>query len=461
MVLHSGDRIGVVKVVLTVYFRVAAGGAILLNRELMEDLGDKSAIQVIEISLPRRKGELVRVPRTFLTSPLFAATKQTGPREVLVRITAGDEVFEQRFLIGGFHPMDPALKPPALDTRHATALFSLLAFRTEYDDAQLIRFSFNEFCHKYAQSNGGRYSRDIKKILRDLMDSYIRVTDVKTNIDHEYRLIERIDIEKRPPRRRDSRLALSNQKEMWFNGCTLSREFADILGRDKELQSLRIDVFNSIRSGLAQAIYLYIPSRAHFCTKDAPFEITLTNLLRQVGARIPKYKSKRAEVFTKNKNPVIEQLDGLETLWGVFRVKLKERNDGTDWKLQAWEEKNRKPNSTGWTKTKLYAAYLKSGRPVAYFHQALSSIPSLDEYELDLLTSGNVIVGKNRRFFEAAKAILKPCLFRELLHEAKGAEMEGQKATKNQTARLIHRIMKTIASPAKPISKASRMDLDS
>ena len=44
------------------------------------------------------------------------------------------------------------------------------------------------------------------------MDSYIRVTDIKTKISHQYRLIERIDIEGRPPRRKDLRLATSNRK---------------------------------------------------------------------------------------------------------------------------------------------------------------------------------------------------------------------------------------------------------
>jgi hypothetical protein len=196
-----------------------------------------------------RKSEVVLAPADYFLGPVFAATKQTGAREV----TIGD----RRYLIGGFHPMRPELRPPALDVRHARAVFSLLSFRVPIDDTRLIRFSFNELCLKYAQTNGGRYAREIKKIVADLMDSYIRVTDLNTNIDHGYRLIERIDIEKRPPRRRDSRIATSSQKEMWFNGCTLSPEFYGLLNRVTELQHLKLNVFTSIRSPLAQAIYLY------------------------------------------------------------------------------------------------------------------------------------------------------------------------------------------------------------
>ena len=343
--------------------------------------------------------------------------------------------------------MDAEVHPPALDVRHARAIFSLLSFRDEYYDTRLIRFSFNEFCRCYARTNGGRYSRAIKKILRDLMDSYIRVTDIKTGIAHEYRLIERIDIEKRPIRRKDSSLARSPQLEMWFHSCTLSPEFCGLLGRIAELQHLKLDVFNAIRAPLAQAIYLYIPSRAHHHTANDPFEITLTNLLQQVSATVPKHKSRRKELFTKNHNPILRQLDGLETLAGRFRVRLAETTDESDWKLQAWIEKSAKKQIFQAGSSKLATVYLKSGRPREYLDRALADIQPLSGYEIDLLTTANVEIGRNRRFFEMAKAILKEPRFVGLLAEAKGDEQEGRKATKNPTARLIYRIMEAIATP--------------
>ena len=78
-----------------------------------------------------------------------------------------------------------------------------MSFRKNGENTQLIRLSFNEFCRRYANSNGGRYARAIKKVLRDRTDSFIRVTDARTGIGHQYRLIERIDIETHPPRRRE------------------------------------------------------------------------------------------------------------------------------------------------------------------------------------------------------------------------------------------------------------------
>ncbi len=419
----------------------------------MEDRGGSSAAK--QLTHEYRRANLVLAPKDYFLGPVFAATPQTGAREVTV--------LDRLYQIGGFHPMDADVHPPALDVRHARAIFSLLSFRDKNDKSgsRLIRFSFNELCRCYAQTNGGRYARAIKKIVKDLMDSYIRVTDIKSGVAHEYRLIERIDIEKRPIRRKDARLARSPQLEMWFNGCTLSPEFFGLLSHIKELQHLKLDVFNSIRSPLAQAIYLYIPSRAHHHSEDKPFEITLTNLLQQVSFPVPTVNWIRKKLFTQNGDPIINQLDGIETLKGIFRVRLAPTSDRKDWKLQSWVEKNELKSPSSGKSSKLVTAYLKSGRSRESFDQALSNIPSLSSYEIDLLEAGKVVIGKNRRFFEMAKALLKEPLFDELLAEAKGNEKEGRKAINNPTARLIHRIMEAIETPATTRHSGSQTGLDS
>lgn len=391
------------------------------------------------------RAELVAAPKDYFLGPVFAATKQTGPREV----TIGD----RRYQVGGFHPIMRNLSPPALDVRHARAIFALLSFRDPFadDETRLIRFSFNEFCRRYANSNGGRYSRAIAEIVHDLMDSYIRVTDLKTGKAHSYRLIERVDIEDRPIRRKDADLAKSpHQLEMWFNGCTLSPEFAGLLNRISELQHLKLKVFTAIRSPLAQSIYLYIPSRAYHHDEANPFEINLSTLLQQVSFPIPHHKSKRKELFTKHHEEgrsIFQQLDGIETLSGKFRVALAETADGAEWKLQAWVEKQLKKSKPTSDNSKIFAAYLKSGRPRELFDLALSSIPELTGYETDLLETAKIKLDGSRRFFEMAKALLKEARFHNLLSEAKGDALEGRKVTKNPTARLIDRIMKAISAP--------------
>ena len=378
-------------------------------------------------------------PRDYFLGPIFAAARQTGQREVTIG--------ERRYLIGGFHPMRRNFTPPALDVRHARAIFCLLSFRDPFSPTRLIRFSFNEFCRRYANSNGGRYARAIADIVADLLDSYIRVTDLKTQIAHQYRLIEHIDIETRPIRRKDAKLADPGQLEMWFNGCTLSSEFHGMLHRIAELQHLNLGVFTNISSPLAQAIYLYIPSRAYHHSANDPFEISLTKLLQQVSFPIPPQKSRRRQIFTQNRHPILEQLNGVETLSGRFRVGLTETNDGTDWKLQAWIEKAPRKIEPAGRDSKLINAYLKSGRSRAYLDQALGTMEPLSDYERDLLQAAEVRLAGNERFFELAKALLKPVRFIGLLAEAKGDALEGRKAIKNPTARLIYRIMETVSGP--------------
>lgn len=386
----------------------------------------------------------IQAPKDYFLGPVFAATKQTGRREV----TIGDT----HYLIGGFHPLRANFYPPALDVRHARAIFTLLSFRDpEKPPTQLITFPFNEFCRRYANSSGGRYMRDIKNILGEIVDSFIQVTNVNTKIATSYRIIERVEIRAPAIKRRDSRMAKSPQMEFGYNSCTLSPEFCGLLGNIVELRHLKLSVFTQIRSPLAQAIYLYIPSRAAHHSEHDPFEISLTKLFEQVSFPIPGQKSKRKQVFTKheeNGHSILQQLDNKETLTGRFRVRLDETSNCADWKLQSWVEKTASKRVLG--STKLEADYLQSGRTPDQLRQVLANIQPLTDHELELLTLAKIEVAPNLRFFEKAKAMLRPSKFHSLLHEAKGDEQEGRRATKNQTARLIHRIREAIPEFARP-----------
>jgi len=395
------------------------------------------------------RSRLLLVPKKFLISPFFAASPQAGERKV----TVGNFHFH----IGGFNPLNPNSHPPALDVRHARLLFSLLSCRQNSDDnTQLVRFSFNQICQLYANSNGGRYSRAIRSLFDNLVTAFIRITEIDTGIARTYRLIERVAIEERPIRRKDAKLATSGQMEMWFNSCTLSKEFADLLGKAEELQHLRFDVFNSIRAPLAQAIYLYIPSRAHHCTEAKPFEIGLTTLLRQVSSTVPMHKSRRKELFTKNRNSILKQLDGLKTLNGVFRVRLTETNSGDDYKLQAWEERKQHKSNLFTRKSALIDDWVASGHTLEELEQRLAQVEPMSEYEIDLLEKAAVRLEGNEPFFRMAKAMLGTARFAELLAEAKGDEIEGRVAKKNPTARLIWRVRTAIKSQKVTLSAGDK-----
>ena len=248
---------------------------------------------------------------------------------------------------------------------------------------------------------------------------------------------------------------------MFFNGCTLSPEFAGVLDGIAELQRLKLNVFTSIRAPLAQAIYLYIPSRAYYRTEEKPFEITLTNLLKEVSYPETKYRSVRYKIFTQRENigqSIIQQLDGLEMVKGIFRVRLVKTNDGDDYKLLAWSEHHQQQKSLP-KNSKLFAAWCTSGRPQAEFQERLENAIPLDGHELELLEKAAIRVDGNERFLIIAKALLLRSQFLELLHEAKGDELEGRMAKKNPTARLIWRIKSAIKSPiSAPQSRRGGLD---
>jgi hypothetical protein len=113
----------------------------------------------------------------------------------------------------------------------------------------------------------------------------------------------------------------------------------------------------------------------------------------------------------------------------------------------AWVERNVRKTGAGDVNSKLISGYLNSGRPRELLNQALADVQPLTTYEEDLLRVAQVEVEKSRRFFELAKAILRPTRFVAILAEAKGDALEGRQATKNPTARIIWRIREAISSP--------------
>jgi len=71
--------------------------------------------------LQESSSELVLAPKDFFVAPIFAATKQAGPRQVTVRVNHNGSLIEKQYFMGGFHPLRPNHPPPALDVRHGRA----------------------------------------------------------------------------------------------------------------------------------------------------------------------------------------------------------------------------------------------------------------------------------------------------------------------------------------------------
>ena len=267
----------------------------------------------------------VQVPKDYLRGPIFASCKQKVGRTIVIKKC--DKIYE----IGGFEPIPGTGKPcPALDIRHGRALFTMLTFykSSVEDEPAKIRFSLKQFCKRYANvssSVGGKDIKVIKELLSDLLNCWFRVTHPNGE-KICYRILTRVVI------RSKSR----SREELWLDEVELDPEFYKLLTDYTELSGIDLKVLASISSALAQAIYVYIPSRIVYRTEENRFEIGLINLLREVGHTVPSHKSLRKQLFTQNKKCVIDQLDGLPFMRGILRVNLAETKDCDDYKLLFW-----------------------------------------------------------------------------------------------------------------------------
>ena len=188
--------------------------------------------------MPKQEPIIPLVPREMIVAPFFAAVKQTQAREIVVD--------GKRWVIGLDHPTKRR-SSPALDMRHGRACFTLLSFRDRMENGREIFFSMNEFCHRYASSQGGRYASDILNVLFDLQETWVarEIDDGKVEY---FQILGDIKIHQKTARRHDALKALAMQQEMWLDRVTLSPEFFGLLKRWEELARICLHVLTSIRS---------------------------------------------------------------------------------------------------------------------------------------------------------------------------------------------------------------------
>jgi hypothetical protein len=399
--------------------------------------------------LPTRKQLTPVVPKDFVTAPFFTARKTLGPRALTIN--------DVQWTIGIPQP-DGRRESPALDMRHGRACFALLSFRDRLQGRD-IHFSLNEFCHRYAQSQGGRYSREILTILFDLRETWVRREILKPdntaenknphkNYDKEFTIIGEILVARKPIRRKDAIRRLA-QKELWLDRVSLTPEFFKLFDDWEQLARIRLDVVTALTSPTAQALYTFIPSRAVYHSKSDPFKIRLALLLEQIALPVPPQKSVRKKIFTQHRTSVIAQLDGKEVLDGVLRVSLAETKDGTDYNFLAWVEKGAKANPELPTasKSKLLDTWRASGRSKQEFDRRIKQVQPLSDYHKEMLQKSRAILDGNERFFQLAAALLGQGKFEQILSEAKGDALEGSPGH-NPTGRLIYRLMDALGKPA-------------
>lgn len=394
--------------------------------------------------MKKNRNEYPIVPKDFITAPIFASKPQTKSRQV----TVGDKIYT----IGGFKPISEDSPPcPALNIKHGKALFAILSFYDNEDETSVVRFSIREFCRRFAAMNwSGRYARDVRSILSDLERCWFKVT-YKDGSSHSYRILKNIKVHQKVPRKKPKNE--SEQFEMWLEEVELHPEFLMVLKDIVNRAQIDLKTLTSISSSLAQAIYAYIPSRAVHCDKENPFEITLTNLLTQVGHTVPVEKSRRKKIFTQNRNSIMSQLDKLPLIKGLLRVNLLEAAGGSDYKIQFWAEEDSKKVTSNESDGVLKNLWIAAGGTVEEFlNRTKHPLPELSSYHINLLEKSQIVLRGNQIFLRMALGLLRESRFEVLLGEAKHVALSNTKSIKTPTHRFIHYIKEAVQEVAKSFS---------
>jgi hypothetical protein len=329
-----------------------------------------------------------------------------------------------------------------IDLSHVRIILAILSF---WVGGNPVRLSMSELARRCASSRGGRYFRDLRLKMDDLRNYWISIVD-KNGEKRSFPLLERIHVVKKP--RRNNPKDDQGKEEVWLDKVELAQPFAELLRDWTQIMHLNLTTLKDLTSEIAQAIYLYLPSRAVHHTKSNPFEIRLALLLEQLGMPVPSAPSKRKELFTQNKRSVLTQLDGAEILTGKLRVTLAPTGDGADYKLLAWIEKGRTLAGLEPSEGPLFQAWIASGRSRDEYEKRKINRQPLSDYEEELLAKAGVELQNSRSFFSIARTLLGEPRFTALIAEAKAETLEGRTAH-NPTAALIARTIRSVGQSSR------------
>jgi len=416
-----------------------------------------AASTLTQIDLPLGLEEpTVRILKLFLVTHFFLAFTDKSSQEV----TYNNQTFE----IGGFHPFPrpDVPNPKPLHVNHGRALLVLVYLAKLANDAGQRTFSFSmyEFAKLYANSNGGKYNRHLQRILGDLTDTWIRITDKETGVITTVRLLEKIEICQTPVRRRDASEAVNGQMNLKIQSCTFSVWFYEMMTCLEEVMHLKLKVFTSIRSPIAQSTYMYIPSRAVGRSENNPWKIGLAKLLDQVGCTtIPTARSKRIQLFTQNgDNSVIKQLDFKPISRGVLRVRLViPEEKEADAYLEFWQEKEKTNVRPINLNSKIFRAWTQSGGTEVEYRDRIKNQRNItDDYELDLLKSIRVAMPANMVFQMQIRALIGPYAYRTCLAETAANMKEPGFTIKTSPASLLGaRLMEAVKLAASKFANSA------
>ena len=397
-----------------------------------------------------QKAEYALTIKDWLKAPIFSPVKQTAPREVEV---TNDKGQSHLWRMGVPNPLNQ--KPSSrIDMSHARVLLAILSFWRHQNPVSL---SLSELARRCANAEGGgSYYKRLRGKIEDLRQYWIELET--PNGQHRiFPALARVEVTLHPkspnaPASRQGRLALEGPAavpagRILLDNVELAPEFAEFLIGFADYMHFRLDVLRNMPSDVAQAIYLYLPSRAVHHTRQNPWQITLTNLYNELGLKVASAKSLRKKVLVQHRRSVLSQLNGAPVLKGTLRATLRLNQAGTDWMLLAWTETDEKLLDPNESNSQLAQAWRDSGRPEKEFQTLLKApLRPLTDEDHALCEAARIDLNGTERFLRLCKTILSGPVFRRQLAELKVDVIESR-GVQNPTGALIWRLLQAIREP--------------
>jgi hypothetical protein len=411
----------------------------------------------------RQGSDFAMIPKDWSSAPVFSPRKQLEPREIIVN--------GNTWRMGIDNPLNNQPSRP-IDMGHVRILLAVLSF---WKGDNPLSMSLSELGRRAADSHGGAYFKLLRQKLGDLRDYWIAV-DLQNGNKRMFPAISRIEITTRSLRGRkesnnnQQRLALDEWaivhkqpstervQAVQLDNVALAPEFAEFLCDWTNIMHVRLDVLRTLASDLAQAIYLFIPSRAVHHSKDDPWKINLANLFDQLGINVPPSKSLRKKALVQHgERSVLKQLNNVPILHGYLRVSLRLNKDKSDWLFLAWSEGRGDLPDLYSSESALVDAWRKSGRDEAELAKLLRNpLPELTDEELYLCEAAKIELLNVQRFIQLCKVVIGKNRLHRVLAGIKVDVVEGR-GIHNPTGTLVWRLLTLISEPVRSLNKSGKL----
>ena len=302
---------------------------------------------------------------------------------------------------------------------HARVIFGLFKFFQDnmLDRQTTVNVGFNGLAKILHFGEGGQSVKEVQRLLGDLATTWTRATYPDGTVK-EFRILDFI-------------ASKTKNGERKLESVSFSKGFLEMLDfvGDYKIFTLFYDVWCSLTSGLAQAIYLQFTAKVVRETTDPfteknPWKKNISDLLRELGQSVPEFKSQRKQAFTRaqRKSPsVIDQLDGVPIQQAniILHAKLEENTAKKDYNLCLWCEKIKTAAPTEKGVSAMEGWWIQSGRTSEEYRQRLKESRPLNGKILEDLDAIGYPAKENRRFLEVANKLLHPGELEELVADCK------------------------------------------